>query len=333
MRIINANAELLENTDNLYNMIERAGRTCYKSEDNITNESSTRFVKMMTKNKHTAMLEHAWVHFTCSSYLTYYLLEMIPTEQLKYLQIDDGIISGSLRSFLELLENDKEYKRSEMKILATILIEKFPEIFGQFKEDYYISMPEEGIISYAKDDIVKLTSVEGECVMLYTSNQFSKYCKDPDILFKHLPHTIKFICDRGVSHEFVRHRPASFAQESTRYCNYAKDKFNNEITVIKPCYYEENSAEYKLWKKSCENSENTYFSLLALNSTAQQARSVLPNSLKTEVIITATEAEWQHIVNLRLIGTTGAPHPQMIEVMRIAGNILNKTSESRIKIK
>lgn len=151
------------------------------------------------------------------------------------------------------------------------------------------------------------------------------------VIRKHLVHTIKFTCDRGVSHEFVRHRPASFAQESTRYCNYSKDRFGNEITVIRPCYWSADSMQMGMWKTLCEFSENTYFNLLNNGASPQEARSVLPNSLKTELIITATEEEWQHIINLRYHGTTGKPHPQMYEVMEIAYPQLVEKSYGRLK--
>lgn len=113
-------------------------------------------------------------------------------------------------------------------------------------------------------------------------------------------------------------------------CNYSKDKYGNEITVIEPYFFTEDSTKYALWKRACEKMERIYFDLLASGATAQEARSVLPNSLKTQLIITATEEEWQHIVNLRYHGTTGKPHPQMVEVMSHAYNILTHNSKGRI---
>jgi thymidylate synthase (FAD) len=152
------------------------------------------------------------------------------------------------------------------------------------------------------------------------------------ILQKHIPHTVIFTCDRGVSHEFVRHRPASFAQESTRYCNYIKDKFGNEITVIEPCFFtdQERKTAYDAWLRSCEVAEKEYFNILEAGGTPQEARDVLPTSTKTEIAITATEKEWRHIINLRYHGVTGAPHPQMVEVMTIAYPFLVEASEGRV---
>jgi thymidylate synthase (FAD) len=123
--------------------------------------------------------------------------------------------------------------------------------------------------------------------------------------------TVKFICDRGVSHELVRHRIASFSQESTRYCNYSKGKFGNELTVIKPCFWEENTIPYTIWRDSIERIEQGYLSLVEAGATAQQARSILPNSLKTEVVVTANPREWRHIFKMR---TSKAAHPQMQEI-------------------
>lgn len=132
-------------------------------------------------------------------------------------------------------------------------------------------------------------------------------------MIEHEHISVKFICDRGVSHEIVRHRLASYAQESTRYCNYSSGKHSNEITVIEPFFFKEGTPEYAAWYMSCEYSEKMYMNLLCMGRTPQEARSVLPNSLKTEVVVTMDLREWIHFFNLRVLGTTGAPHPQMRE--------------------
>lgn len=132
-----------------------------------------------------------------------------------------------------------------------------------------------------------------------------------EAMLEHSSLAVKFIVDRGVSHELVRHRIASFAQESTRYCNYSKDKFGNEITVIKPVFFAEGSDEYTEWRSAMRLAESHYFSLLELGATPQEARSVLPNSLKTEIVITANYREWRNFFKLR---TDNAAHPQMREV-------------------
>ena len=138
-----------------------------------------------------------------------------------------------------------------------------------------------------------------------------------EAMIEHSSLSVKFIVDRGVSHELVRHRIASFAQESTRYCNYSKDKFGNEITVILPCFFDtgmgilSNSLVYQEWKLACECAEERYFNLLKMGATPQQARTVLPNSLKTEITITANYREWRNFFKLR---TAEPAHPQMREV-------------------
>ena len=132
-----------------------------------------------------------------------------------------------------------------------------------------------------------------------------------EAMLEHYSFSVKFVCDRGVSHEIVRHRVASFAQESTRYCNYSKDKFGNELTFIRPCFWEENTHEYFSWCESMGNAEKGYFELLKLEATPEKARSVLPNSIKTEVVMTANLREWRHFLKLR---TAQAAHLQMREL-------------------
>jgi thymidylate synthase (FAD) len=124
--------------------------------------------------------------------------------------------------------------------------------------------------------------------------------------------TVKFICDRGISHEIMRHRLASFSQESTRYANYSKKKFGKEITVIRPYFWQEGSEEYAIWLKMMQEAEKNYMRLLQLGAKAEQARSVLPNSLKTEMVVSCNIREWRHILNLRC---SKAAHPQMRQIM------------------
>ena len=132
-----------------------------------------------------------------------------------------------------------------------------------------------------------------------------------EAVLEHCSFTVKFICDRGVSHEIVRHRVASYCQESTRYCNYSKGDFGSEITVIEPCYLNSNTFAYDEWKEACRRAETAYFNLLNWGLSPQEARAVLPNSLKTEVVMTANVREWRHFLKLRC---SKAAHPQMQEV-------------------
>lgn len=138
--------------------------------------------------------------------------------------------------------------------------------------------------------------------------------KGHEAVLEHCSFTVRFICDRGISHEIVRHRMASYCQESSRYCNYSKDGFGNEITVIKPCFWDKTDLKYAVWANLCSNAEDTYIDLVRSGATPQEARSVLPNSLKTEVVMTANIREWRHFLKLRC---SPAAHPQMREVALI----------------
>lgn len=130
-------------------------------------------------------------------------------------------------------------------------------------------------------------------------------------VLEHCSVTVKFICDRGVSHEIVRHRMASYSQESTRYCNYSQGRFDGEITVIEPCYLKQGTEAYEAWKNACQKAEDSYFYLLGYGLSPQEARAVLPISLKTEIVMTANIREWRHFFRMRC---SGAAHPQMREV-------------------
>lgn len=130
-------------------------------------------------------------------------------------------------------------------------------------------------------------------------------------VLEHEKLTVTIVCDRGVSHEIVRHRIASYSQESTRYCNYTNDKFGNELTFIKPCFWNEDSELFKLWEEQMCQIESTYIKMIKNGATPQEARSVLPNSLKTEIVVTMNIREWRHFFKLRV---AAAAHPQMREI-------------------
>ena len=139
-----------------------------------------------------------------------------------------------------------------------------------------------------------------------------------EAMLEHAGMTVRFVVDRGVSHELVRHRMASFAQESTRYCNYSQDKFGNEITFIKPCFLTEDGnprSPWGVWYYTMLRAESAYLDLVNNKGMApQEARCVLPHSLKTEVVMTANFREWRHFFRLRAACETGPAHPQMLEV-------------------
>ena len=128
---------------------------------------------------------------------------------------------------------------------------------------------------------------------------------------EHFSLTFKIICDRGVTHEIVRHRLASYSQESSRYCDYSNDKFGGELTFIKPCFWNEGDENFQLWKNTMAQLEKIYLEMRKNGARPEQARSILPNSLKTEIFMTANLREWRHFLKLR---TAPRAHPQMREV-------------------
>lgn len=281
MKLIKPSFEIREQPSGLegvYKQIERVGRVCYKSEDKITEDSAKPFVDRMIKSGHGAMLEHGTV----------------------YLKVFN-VIENS-----ELIDKYKSNKYSVVKEGTEVYNCHGDILYGSCKciTTNYRVLVENGWL----DDL--------------------KYiCEPTEFHEKRI--TVHFVCDRGVSHEFVRHRVMSFAQESTRYCNYSKDKFGNELTFIIPCWIkdlEEKSylahAEYhhtkedasKQWYDVCMNSEFVYEDLIRLGWKPQEARAVLPNSLKTELVVTGFTSDWNHFFDLRARGTTGAPHPQAKEL-------------------
>lgn len=264
MRLIKSSFEIIEQAPGLKGLkqaIERAGRTCYKSEDRITEDSCEEFVQRMANSGHHAMLEHGTV----------------------YLQTDDDDIV------------DFYYNNKYSKVTPT-------------KDFYYITTNFRVLVENNR-------LWDLECL-----------CEPTEYHEKRI--TVKFICDRGVSHEFVRHRVFSFAQESTRYCNYAKSKFGGELTCIIPdwserleCFSEYTTglleqenvqdleelsiAEYRFIQSMCR-AEDDYLALLDLQCTAQQARAVLPNAVKTELVMTGFISDWKHFFELRCHSTA---HP------------------------
>jgi thymidylate synthase (FAD) len=160
-----------------------------------------------------------------------------------------------------------------------------------------------GRVCYKSEDKITEDSWKQFCQMLIE--------KGHDAMLEFGNMIVHFVTDRGVSHEIVRHRLCSFAQESTRYYNYSKDKFGGEITVIEREFY--NQRDEDAWKMGVEQAELSYFEMLAAGVGPQQARSVLPNSLKTEIVVKANFREWRHIFRLRAISK--AAHPDMRNLM------------------
>lgn len=161
-----------------------------------------------------------------------------------------------------------------------------------------------GRVCYKSEYRITDTSAETFIRGLVTSGHES--------VIEHVDITIKFICDRGISHQIVRHRLASYSQESTRYCNYSQDRFGKEITVIKPIGIA--GAGENIWRRACETAETAYFDLLDWGCTPQEARAVLPTCIKTELVMTANLREWRHFISER---ASGAAHPQIRELAQM----------------
>ena len=208
----------------------------------------------------------------------------------------------------------------------------------------YLTMPMDSIIpieangwgKYIKNPYskgFKICTVNGQKRVAITTNlrvlvenewldDLKYLCEPTEYHIKRI--TVRFICNRQVSHEFVRHRVFSFAQESTRYCNYTKDKFDGELTFIQPCWIDEEyvpgeydrSEQFVMLTEMLENVESTYNFMINSGWKPQQAATILPNALKTELIMTGfvDDTGWKHFFNLRAKGTTGAPHPQAKEL-------------------
>ena len=259
MKLIESKAELVlqqEGLEGVYKQIELCGRTCYKSEDKITEDSAKGFVDRMIKSNHTAMLEHGTV------YLALPMETIIPSN------------AGCWGKYLG--------KYSKGSIVCTVNGEQRVAITTNLRV-----LVEHGWL----DDL--------------------KYICEPTE-YHERRYTLKLTTDRGVSHELVRHRVFSFAQESTRYCNYSKDKFNNELTFIFPHWLL--NRDHDKFTKALKDAQKYYFTLLDQGWTPQEARQVLPNALKTEICMTGFESDWKHFLDLRYFEVTGKAHPDMKEL-------------------
>lgn len=186
-------------------------------------------------------------------------------------------------------------------------IKAYTQIYADFKgQDLINKLEQVARTCYKSENKIKEGSANKMVAALIRSNH--------EAMLEHASITIKFVVDRGISHELVRHRMASFAQESQRYCNYSKDDFGKEITFIIPDFLDYKSEGWNVWKNAMQEAEKTYFKMLELGFSPQEARSVLPNSTKTELVMTANLREWRHFFKLRAADATGAAHPQMKEV-------------------
>jgi thymidylate synthase (FAD) len=187
-----------------------------------------------------------------------------------------------------------------------------PETYKQTRSFILKKLESAGRTCYKSEDKITDESCE----------QFIKIIldKNHESVLEHCSLTTRIVTDRGVSHELVRHRIASYSQESTRYANYSKDKFGNECTFILPVWFYSDfdrafnvdaGVLYSIWEEACIASERYYMLLLEREHTPQQARTVLNNSLKTEIVVTMNLRSWKHFFQLRC---SKAAHPQMREL-------------------
>ena len=277
MKIIEQYYQSIKEKDQL-KLIELAGRTCYKSEDKITEDSAKQFVKMLTKSGHHAMLEFGHACFALPAANTDYIKT---SDYSKYLiasyHLATGLVSGNFRAWLELFKNEQvQYMPTGVLAIGQFLYKKYPEIFPNLGKTSWVRKAE----------------------------PVHEIDMTPEQKKVHAVRTVRLITNRGVTHELVRHRPCSFAQESTRYV-----KYDNDMEFIKPVWYEANDDKpNKIFRYACEKAEFGYIGLRTNGWRPEQAREVLPNSLKTEIVVKATLEEWFHIFKLRC---TKAAHPQI----------------------
>lgn len=304
MKFIEPSAELITES-NALRKIEKIGRMCYKSEDKITDNSAERFVTTLIRNAHYAMLEHAVFTF-----------EFKTADLISWISIDlDNSIAPNKFIHLSVTADEYSYVSANLRYMF------------------------EGEGCLWDEIITCLCYYDKELTDVVFHNEFpysdyighephGKLITDITIIPESIRDThdfrsVKFVTDRGVSHELVRHRVASFAQSSTRYCNYSKDKFGGEITFIDSSNWENMSkSEVLAMYNSFKAAEDAYMYLIKEGCTPQLARSVLPNQLMTEIVVTANMDEWHHIADLRLSGTTGAPHPDMKHIMTELSKIM-----------
>lgn len=297
MKLIESSVQIIEEKDP-YKMIELAGRTCYKSEDKITENSAKEFVDRMIKLGHGAMLEHGTIYLNIPEQ-TY--TETLEDEFGKFNNPNNGIVDRYRKN---------KYSKVNSVAANEELRKKYPKVRPFKLTHHYITTNLRVIVENGWEEDLKWQ------------------CDPTEHHEKRI--TAKFICDRGVSHEFVRHRVFSFAQESQRYCNYNKDKFNNELTFIKPTWLDIPTGDYTYWDGDWCDIDNMKIQLPSDNGVAdnflwclnnagmqyrllinkglkpQEARGVLPNATKTELVMTGFESDWEHFFELRC---SGAAHP------------------------
>lgn len=323
MKIIDPSHRLMYPIVNPLKHIEEIGRTCYKSEDAITETSAEPFVKRLFNRGHHAMIEHFRFIVELEMYDYNPIARCVDCN--KYITLteeyhDDGeihyIMSASARGINDMYNTIRSNGRGDQDSL--IMMGIIEDIVAVIVKHYKCA-------AMFDDDMVEAYQSRDYDGKEYDARVITTFGELSDYEYQmHAWYSVMFTCDRGVTHEMVRHRDASFAQESTRYCNYSQGKYGEEITVIRPPFWKEGSREWNLWESSCRLAETGYLFLIGAGASPQEARAVLPHSTKVEIVITAQVYEWNHIFDLRVLGKTGAPHPQIKQVMEPAFNEMMK---------
>ena len=293
--------------------IEKAARTCYKSEKESTVAERDKFIYGLMKSKHFAMLEHAVFTFLLNKKAAKRLYGL--PVLMKFVDVSKIIAFGETRvlvsvNFRTLLEQSVLFYPLMLPVIEEFkdypLVQKFirdsSNIYTEKDKipfDVFPKALRKWIAEADTDDIVlaDLSKINGLNFLHISTNLFI---------------TLKLVTDRGISHELVRHRIASYAQESSRYCDYNK----KGVQVIKPCSFDKfKESDKAVWFNAVQIAADSYENLIKEGLRPQIARSVLPTCLKTEIVVTANVKEWFHILDLRLVGTTGNPHPDMQYLM------------------
>lgn len=316
MNIVKANFQQVKEP-NKTKKIEQIARLCYKSEDKICEGSDIKMVNNLIKRKHLAMLEHADAAFQITPYLRNLFTQMIdemsgkrlpigtqtaPMEchlNMTFEDIPGGtrtIISGNFRAWYEFVEYWYTYD---------------PHYIIELQHEFqYINLACAGILS----EFLNMTNYkEPLCPNIQEIKDITTFTPRERMVHERL--TVIFTTDRGVTHELVRMRKASFGQESTRYCNYAAGKFGSEISVLSPYFWESEPELYNIWQEACEAANKYYNKLIELGAKPEMARTILPHSTKADIGVTANLTEWRHIFELRACDSTGPAHPQIKEIM------------------
>ena len=283
---------LIEERDELRGglaIIEKAARTCYKTEDKITDGSAERMVRMLIQRGHEAMLEHGDYIFLLEDYK---ILDNIAYSLRRLMEDGDDV---PLLTFTNLNQRPiiSGNVRAWRQLLAT-----------RCGAAYYFTGAIDPI--YTADLVTEEERIDDPRVKQIRYSDLRGFNEKR----VHLRQTVRFTVDRGVTHEFVRHRVMSFAQESTRYVDYSGDG----IAVIEPCFLEEHTERYDLWKRQCMSADTAYTHEKRLGLKPEEARTVLPQSTKAELVMTGTLRQWDHFFDMRARQTTGKAHPQAAEV-------------------